>query len=277
IKCRKAGLKPDLAILVATVRALKMHGGVEKAELGHENVEAVLRGGANLARHVDNLKKFDLPVLVAINRFTSDTQAELDAVRDLSASLGVQAIEADHWAEGGRGAEELARAATALIDAAPSRFQLLYPDEMPILEKIRTVATEIYGAADIALSDKLRAEIDEMEAAGYGHYPVCIAKTQYSFSTDPALRGAPSGHKLTIREVRLANGAEFIVVICGDTMTMPGLPRHPAANEIDIDENGEIVGLFCATRTGQLKQAGSALPACCVPPSYYRILTPTPA
>ena len=244
IKCRKAGLKPDLAILVATVRALKMHGGVEKAELGHENVEAVLRGGANLARHVDNLKKFGLPVLVAINRFTSDTQAELDAVRDLCASLGVEAVEADHWAEGGRGAERLAEAAVALLEARPASFRLLYAEELPIVEKIRTVAREIYGAADIAISDKLRTEIEEMEAAGYGRYPVCIAKTQYSFSTDPARRGAPSGHTLTVREVRLANGAEFIVVICGDIMTMPGLPRHPAANEIDIDESGEIVGLF---------------------------------
>lgn len=243
IKCRKAGLRPDAAVVVATVRALKMHGGVEIADLGAENVEAVRRGCVNLERHLRNIKKYGVPPVVAINQFSADTQAELDAVRETAAKLGAEAIVASHWADGGKGTEALARHVVTMLDSAAADFKPLYPDELPLLDKIRTVATEIYDATDIAADAKVRREIATLQAR-YGHYPVCMAKTQYSFSTDPTAKGAPSGHVIPIREVRLAAGAEFIVVICGEIMTMPGLPRVPAANNIRLNPAGEVEGLF---------------------------------
>ena len=244
IKCRKAGLKPEIAVVVATIRALKMHGGVAKEDLKAENVKAVTKGGENLARHVENLKKFGLPVVVAINKFSADTRAEVDQVRQICAELGVDAIESDHWGNGGAGAEELAEAVVAKLDQNGGNYAPLYEDEMPLWDKVRTVAQNLYGAQGIIADKKVRDQFKELQDSGFGHYPVCIAKTQYSFSTDPNLKGAPSNHVVPIREIRIASGAEFVVAVCGNIMTMPGLPRVPAANAIDVNEEGDIVGLF---------------------------------
>jgi formate--tetrahydrofolate ligase len=244
IKCRKAGLKPAAAVLVATVRALKMHGGVARADLGKENLDAVRGGSANLARHVENVRRFGVPVIVGINRFNGDTDKEIALLRDICSGLGVEIYLCTHWADGGRGAEGLARAVVRVAESSAAQFRTLYPDEMPLREKIRTVATQIYGAADISAEDRVLSQLEEFEKRGYGKLPVCIAKTQYSFSTDPDLRGAPTGHIVHVREVRLSAGAGFVVAICGQIMTMPGLPRVPAAHAIDVDEQGEITGLF---------------------------------
>jgi formate--tetrahydrofolate ligase len=249
IKCRKAGLVPDAAVIVATCRALKMHGGVAKGELGREDLKALEKGMANLARHVRNVRKFGVPSVVGINRFSSDTEAELDLVRGLCREqLGVEAVVCEHWAKGSAGIEDLARRVVALCDEGHPLdgrgFTFLYPDEMPLWEKVRTIAREIYGAEDIIADTRVRDQIREFQAQGYGHFPICVAKTQYSFSTDPALRGAPSGHVVPVREVRLAGGAEFLVVICGEIMTMPGLPRVPAAEQIRLDADGRVEGLF---------------------------------
>ena len=244
IKCRKAGLKPEIAVVVATIRALKMHGGVAKADLGAENVKAVTDGGENLARHVENLKKFGLPVVVAINKFSADTEEEVNEVRQICAELGVEAILSDHWGNGGAGAEDLARKVADIIDKNGSNYAPLYNDALPLWDKVRTIAQTLYGAQGIIADQKVRNQFKELQDSGFGHYPVCIAKTQYSFSTDPNLKGAPSNHVVPIREVRVAGGAEFVVAVCGDIMTMPGLPPVPAANSIDVNENGEIIGLF---------------------------------
>jgi formate--tetrahydrofolate ligase len=245
IKCRQAGLAPAAAVVVATVRALKMHGGVPREELGAENVPALRRGLANLGRHVRNVGKFGVPVVVAINAFTGDTAAEHAAVRETcQAEFGAEAVLCRHWAEGGAGAEELAHKVAALADAGQAHFKPLYPDELPLAEKIRTIAQEIYGAADIAVERGAAERLAAFEAAGHGHLPVCMAKTQYSFSADPTLRGAPSDHILPVREVRLSAGAGFVVALAGDIMTMPGLPRVPAAERIGLDADGRIDGLF---------------------------------
>jgi formate--tetrahydrofolate ligase len=244
IKCRKAGLKPDAAVVVATVRALKMHGGVARDALRQENVEALEGGFANLARHLRNLRQFGVPAVVSVNRFSADTAAELDRLRQLCGREGVEAVVADHWAHGGEGASDLARAVVTLADGGQAKFQYLYPDDMPLWEKVRTIAQRLYGASDVEADKRIKDQLADFEKQGFGHFPVCIAKTQYSFSTDANLKGAPSGHILTVREVRLSAGAEFVVVICGDIMTMPGLPRVPAANSIEVTEDGRITGLF---------------------------------
>ena len=243
IKCRKAGLKPAAAVIVATVRAMKMNGGVAKADLGTENVEAVVRGCPNLGRHIANTKSFGVPVVVAINHFTTDTEAEIQAVKDYAASQGAEAIVCKHWADGGAGAEDLARKVVALTEVE-SHFAPLYPDDMSLFDKIDTIARRIYHAGEVIADKKIRDQLREWEAAGHGKLPICMAKTQYSFSTDPNLRGAPSGHTVPIREVRLSAGAGFIVVICGEIMTMPGLPRVPAAASIRLNAAGETEGLF---------------------------------
>ena len=244
IKCRKAGLSPDCVVLVATIRALKMNGGVAKDELGSENVKAVENGSANLLRHIENLKQFGVPVVVAINHFITDTDAEVAAVKAAAEGVGVDAILCQHWAKGSEGTLELANKVVEVCESAAAQFAPLYPDEMPLFEKIKTVATRIYRADDVAADKRIRDQLRDWEAAGYGNLPICMAKTQYSFSTDPNLRGAPTGHIVPVREVRLSAGAGFIVVICGDIMTMPGLPRVPAATSICLDENGQIDGLF---------------------------------
>ncbi len=244
IKCRKAGLKPDAVVLVATIRALKMHGGVAKAALGKENIVALKAGSRNLGRHIRNLGHFGVPVVVAINRFTADTDAECQAVQQYCENFGVQAVECTHWADGGKGAIELAEQVAELCDGGTAQFRTLYSDNLPLWEKARRVAREIYGADDIIADKIVRDQFRQFEGAGYGHYPVCMAKTQFSFSTDPKLLGAPEGHVVPIREIRLAAGAEFIVVICGTIMTMPGLPRQPAANSIGVNSDGSIKGLF---------------------------------
>ena len=244
IKCRKAGLAPDATVLVATVRALKMHGGVALADLGEENVEAVRRGCSNLARHLRNLRTFGMPVVVAINQFTQDTDAEIQMVRDTASEYGSEVVVSSHWESGGAGAEDLARAVVDLVDRGQAQFAPLYPDDMPLWKKIKTIATHIYEAEGIMADQKVRNQIKRLEELGYGHLPICMAKTQYSFSTDPQLKGAPSGHQVPIREVRLLAGAEFVVVICGEIMTMPGLPRVPAAHGISVNSDGEIEGLF---------------------------------
>ena len=244
IKCRKAGLKPDAAAVVATIRALKMHGGVALADLGSRNVDAVRAGLVNLGRHLDNIARFGVPAVVAINRFTADTDAELAAVHDYCEKRGLAAIECAHWAKGGAGAEDLARAVAEAADSGAAEFRPLYPDDMGLWEKIETIARNIYGAAEVTADPNVRTEIARFEADGFGHYPVCMAKTQYSFSTDPNAKGAPSGHSIHVREVRLSCGAEFMVAICGNMMTMPGLPRTPAANSIRLNAAGEIEGLF---------------------------------
>ncbi|OWY15771.1 formate--tetrahydrofolate ligase [Thioclava sp. JM3] len=243
IKCRKAGLTPSAAVVVATVRALKMNGGVAKADLGAEDVAAVEAGCANLNRHIANMKKFGVPVVVAINRFTADTEDEIAAVRAAAEAQGVEAVLCTHWSEGGAGAEALAEKIVALTER-PSQFAPLYPDDMPLIEKIETIATRIYHASDVYADQKILNQLRDWEAAGHGNLPICVAKTQYSFSADPTLRGAPSGHTLPIREVRLSAGAGFVVVICGEIMTMPGLPRHPAAETIGLDADCRITGLF---------------------------------
>ncbi len=244
IKCRKAGLKPAAAVIVATVRALKMHGGVAKDDLGKENVDAVKAGCENLARHIRNVTSFGVPAVVAINQFITDTEAELEAVRETAGSFGANAVLASHWADGSAGTEALAKHVVELAESGQADFQPLYPDEMPLFEKIEAVATKLYGAAAVNADGKVQNQLKDWEKAGYGHFPVCMAKTQYSFSTDPSLKGAPDGHEINVREVRLSAGAEFIVAITGDIMTMPGLPRVPAAEAIHLNDAGEIEGLF---------------------------------
>ncbi|MDJ0777652.1 MAG: formate--tetrahydrofolate ligase [Gammaproteobacteria bacterium] len=244
IKCRSAGLEPDAAVIVATIRALKMHGGVELGNLGEENVEAVAAGCSNLARHIRNVKSFGVPVVVAINRFSADTDAEVARVREVAEASGVTAIDCTHWANGGAGTEALAQHVVEMTDTQKSQFTPLYDSDMPLWDKMRTIATQIYGADDIIADKKVRDQIDQFQESGFGNLPICVAKTQYSFSTDPNLKGAPSGHVVPIREVRLSAGAGFLVFVCGEIMTMPGLPRVPAADKIHIDDDGLIQGLF---------------------------------
>jgi formate--tetrahydrofolate ligase len=244
IKCRSAGLRPSCAVVVATVRALKMHGGVARAALGTEDVAAVRRGVANLQRHVENLRKFGLPVVVAVNHFTADTDAEFAAIQHAMAAIGIQAISCTHWADGGAGAEALAQAVVRRIEAGTADYRPLYPLDLPLADKIRVIAREIYRADDIALPDAVARKLAGFEAAGFGAVPVCIAKTQYSFTADPTVMGAPTGHVLPVREVRLSAGAGFVVAVCGDIMTMPGLPRVPAAESIFLRDDGQIEGLF---------------------------------
>ncbi|MBA4047130.1 MAG: formate--tetrahydrofolate ligase, partial [Sphingomonas sp.] len=243
IKCRQAGLTPAAAVIVATVRALKMNGGVAKADLAREDVGAVTRGAANLVRHIDNVAQFGVPAVVAINHFGGDSDAEIAAIMAACTAKGVRAILCHHWAQGGAGATDLADAVAEIADEG-SNFAPLYPDEAPLLDKIRTIATRLYHAADIAPAPGVVAQLARWEAAGFGDLPVCMAKTQYSFSADPTLLGAPVGHVVPVREVRLAAGAGFVVAICGDLMTMPGLPRVPAAESIGLDANGAVEGLF---------------------------------
>ncbi|MGD9769169.1 MAG: formate--tetrahydrofolate ligase [Pseudolabrys sp.] len=244
IKMRKTGLQPDCAVIVATIRALKMHGGVKKEDLKSENLKALEAGMANLERHVQNIQKFGIPAVVSINRFSADTDAEIALVKEKCKALGVEAIMADHWAMGGEGAADVARAVVKVIDAGKSKLNLLYPDDMPLLEKIRTIAKEIYRAKDISADKAVRDQLANFESMGYGKLPVCIAKTQYSFSTNGDAKGAPTDHTVNVREVRLSAGAEFVVAVCGEIMTMPGLPRVPAADSIDVGPDGRIVGLF---------------------------------
>ena len=244
IKCRQAGLQPDAAVVVTTVRALKMHGGMAREALKDENVAALEAGFANLQRHLANLRQFGVPAVVSVNRFTADTPAELKRLTELCAAEGVTAVVADHWARGGEGAIDLARIVVELADSGKSKFQFLYPAEMPLLEKVRTIAQRIYGARDIDASSTVCDQLEQLERQGFRDFPVCIAKTQYSFTTDPNLKGAPKDHVIEVREIRLSAGAEFVVVVCGDIMTMPGLPRVPAANNITLTEDGRVTGLF---------------------------------
>jgi formate--tetrahydrofolate ligase len=245
IKCRLSGLAPDALVLVATLRALKFHGGVAVGELGREDLAALTKGMANLRRHLHNVREhYGLPCVVALNHFAADSPAEVEWLQREVTALGVPLVVARHWAEGGAGAEDLARAVMGSLGGATPPLGLLYADSDSLWDKVRKVATTIYGASEITADSAVRARLRELQADGYGHYPVCIAKTQMSFSTDPQLRGAPSGHVLNIREVRLAAGAQFVVVVCGDVMTMPGLPREPSAIRIDVDESGRITGLF---------------------------------
>ena len=244
IKCRKAGLTPDCVVIVATIRALKMHGGVKKEDLKSENLKALEAGMANLQRHIENVQKFGLQPVVSINRFSADTDAEIALVKEACKKLGVEALMADHWAMGGEGAADVAKAVVKVIDSGKSKLKLLYPDDMPLLEKIRAIAKEIYRAKDISADKAVRDQLTAWEGMGFGKLPVCIAKTQYSFTTNPDLKGAPNDFTIPVREVRLSAGAEFVVVICGEIMTMPGLPKVPAADSIDVDGEGRIVGLF---------------------------------
>ena len=244
IKCRKTGLAPDCVVLVATIRALKMHGGVKKEDLKAENLKALEAGMANLQRHVENVQKFGLQPVVSINRFSADTDSEIKLVEDKCKALGVEAIMADHWAEGGKGAADVARAVVKIAESGKSKLKLLYPDDMPLADKIRTIVREIYRGKDISMDKSVRDQLAAFEAMGCGKFPICMAKTQYSFTTNPDAKGAPSDHIIPIREVRLSAGAEFVVVICGELMTMPGLPRVPSADTIDIRADGRIVGLF---------------------------------
>ena len=244
IKCRKAGLSPDCVVLVATVRAMKMNGGVAKADLGEENVSAVQAGCPNLGRHIANLKSFGVPVVVAINHFITDTDAEVQAVRDFVAAQGSEAIVSQHWEFGSKGSAELAKKVAEIADSGVSQFSPIYPDEMSLFEKIETIAKRIYHADEVLADQKIRDQLKLWEEQGYGHLPVCMAKTQYSFSTDPNLRGAPIGHSVPVREVRLSAGAGFVVVVCGEIMTMPGLPRVPSAEAIHLNDDGQIEGLF---------------------------------
>jgi formate--tetrahydrofolate ligase len=244
IKCRKAGIAPDCAVLVATIRALKMHGGVKKEDLKNENLIALEAGMSNLARHVENVQKFGVVPVVSINRFSADTEAEIKVVEDACKKLGVEALMADHWAEGGRGAADVARAVVKVTESGKSKLKFLYHDDMPLYEKIRTIAKEIYRAKDISADKSVRDQLASFEAMGYGKFPICVAKTQYSFSTNPDAKGAPSDHVINVREVRLSAGAEFVVAICGEILTMPGLPKVPAADAIDVGPDGKIVGLF---------------------------------
>ncbi len=244
IKCRKAGLAPDAVVLVATVRAMKMNGGVAKADLGPENVDAVKKGCPNLGRHIANVKSFGVPVVVGINHFVSDTDAEVQAVKDYVKAQGAEAILCKHWAKGSEGITELAEKVVQLAESGASHFAPLYPDEMPLFQKVETIAKRIYHADEVIADKSIREQLKAWEAAGYGNLPVCMAKTQYSFSTDPNLRGAPTGHSVPIREVRLSAGAGFVVVICGEIMTMPGLPKVPSAETIRLNADGQIEGLF---------------------------------
>ncbi len=245
IKCRKSGLRPDAGVVVATLRALKHHGGVEARDLNTPNVDAVKRGIANLERHVHNMREnYGVPCVVSINHFTSDTAEELDALRAHMDAMGVPVVVARHWAEGGKGAEELAHIVVKLAESGTATSKFVYADEDTLWDKMHAIATKVYGAAGISADASVKAKIDKLQADGYGHYPVCVAKTQYSFSTDPKLRAAPSGHTVNVREVRLSAGAEFVVMICGDIMTMPGLPKEPSSMRIDIDDDGKISGLF---------------------------------
>ncbi len=244
IKCRKAGLAPSVVVCVATVRAMKMNGGVAKADLGPENVDAVMKGCPNLGRHIENLKSFGVPVVVAINHFVTDTDAEVQAIRDYVKSHGSEAIVSRHWELGGEGSADLARRVAEIADSGVSHFGPLYPDDMSLFDKIQTIAKRIYRADEVLADKSIRAQLKAWEDQGYGHLPVCMAKTQYSFSTDPNLRGAPTGHSVPVREVRLSAGAGFVVVVCGEIMTMPGLPRTPAAENIRLNAEGEIEGLF---------------------------------
>jgi formate--tetrahydrofolate ligase len=244
IKCRKAGIAPDCVVLVATIRALKMHGGVKKEDLKKEDLKALEAGISNLQRHVENMRKFGLESVVSINRFSADTDAEVALVKDACKKLGVEAVLADHWAMGGEGAADVARAVVKVIDSGKSKLKLLYPDETPLFDKIKTIATEIYRAKDVTADKSVRDQLKTWEEMGFGKLPVCIAKTQYSFSTNPDAKGAPVDHIINVREVRLSAGAEFVVAICGEIMTMPGLPKVPSADTIDVDAEGRIVGLF---------------------------------
>ncbi len=243
IKCRKAGLSPDAAVIVATVRALKFHGGVARKDLGPENVKAVTDGMANLARHIENIQKFGVPPVVAVNHFISDTDAEINAILEGCKKLGVKAILCKHWAQGSAGAEELARTVVDMIDQGKANFHTIYPDDMPLLKKIETIAFQIYHAGEVVLAKAAADRLAELEKLGFGNLPVCIAKTQYSNSTNPELYGAPTGHTFQVREVRLSAGAEFVVAIAGDIMTMPGLPRVPSAENIYVEPDGRIIGL----------------------------------
>jgi formate--tetrahydrofolate ligase len=244
IKCRKTGIAPDCAVLVATIRALKMHGGVKKEDLKAENLQALEAGMANLQRHVENMRKFGIVPVISINRFSADTEAEIKLVEDKCQALGVEAYMANHWAEGGEGAAEVARAVVKIAESGKSKLKLLYPDDMPLLEKIRTIVKEIYRAKDVEVDKPVRDQLAAFEAMGCGKFPICVAKTQYSFSTNPDAKGAPADHIIKVRDVRLSAGAEFVVAICGEIMTMPGLPRVPAADAIDVGADGRIVGLF---------------------------------
>ncbi len=244
IKCRKAGLKPAAAVIVATIRALKMHGGIEKADLGKTNVDAVRKGGVNLARHIENVRQFGVPVVVAINQFVTDTDEEMAMVQEIAKSAGAEAILCSHWANGSKGTEELARKVVELAEGGSSNFAPIYEDDMPLFQKIETIAKRIYRASEVTADSSVRNKLKGWEADGYGHLPICMAKTQYSFSTDAALRGAPIDHVVPVRDVLLSAGAEFIVVVCGDIMRMPGLPKTPSADTIRLDENGQIEGLF---------------------------------
>jgi formate--tetrahydrofolate ligase len=245
IKCRKSGLNPSVVVLVATVRALKFHGGCDLKEMSSENLPALEKGIVNLERHVNNVRThYGLPCVIAINHRTTDTDAEVALLKEKMAAHGAPVVLARHWAEGGAGATELAQTVVETIDKNPGKATFVYDESLPLWDKMKAIATKIYGAADISADSKVRAQIKQLQESGYGHYPVCVAKTQYSFSTDPSLKGAPSGHMVNVREVRLAAGAEFVVMVCGDIMTMPGLPKIPSADHIDIDENGKVVGLF---------------------------------
>ena len=245
IKCRKSGLRPSAVVLVATIRALKYHGGADLKQINTENLGALEKGIANLERHVNNVRNhYGLPCVVSVNHFTADTAAEHELLAKTMKKLDVPLVLARHWAEGGAGAADVARKVVEIIDQGKSEFRFVYDEKQTLWDKIKTVAAKIYGAADISADAKIKQQIEKLQTDGYGHYPICIAKTQYSFSTDPAARGAPSGHTLNVREVRLAAGAEFIVAVCGDVMTMPGLPKVPSADKIDIDAEGRVVGLF---------------------------------
>ncbi|MDA9131257.1 formate--tetrahydrofolate ligase [Gammaproteobacteria bacterium] len=244
IKCRKSGLKPDAVVLVATTKALKMHGGIKKDDLGSENVDAVILGCKNLERHIKNIGKFGVPVIVAINDYVSDTEKEHAAIIDYCENIGVQCKISSHWEKGGKGAENLAEEVAKIADSNSANFKTLYDNKMSLWDKTQYIAQNIYGAADIIADKKIRSQFQKLEDDGFGEYPICMAKTQYSFSTDPLLMGAPSGHDVPIKEVRLSAGAEFVVVVCGEVMTMPGLPRIPASENIDVDDNGLIQGLF---------------------------------
>jgi len=245
IKCRKSGLSPSVVVLVATIRALKFHGGCDLKEMSSENLPALEKGVVNLERHVNNVRThYGLPCVIAINHRTTDTDAEVALLKAKMAQHGAPVILARHWADGGAGATELAQAVVESIEKNPGKATFVYDESLPLWDKMKTIATKIYGAGDITADSKVRAQIKQLQESGYGHYPVCVAKTQYSFSTDPSLKGAPSGHVVNVREVRLAAGAEFVVMVCGDVMTMPGLPKVPSADHIDIDENGKVVGLF---------------------------------
>jgi formate--tetrahydrofolate ligase len=244
IKCRKAGLAPSAVVLVATVRAMKMNGGIAKADLGAENVAAVQAGCPNLGRHIENLKSFGVPVVVAVNHFVTDTDAEVKALQNYVAEQGSEAIVSKHWEHGSKGSEALAIRVAEIADSDMANFAPIYPDEMPLFEKIETIAKRIYRAEEVVADQKIRDQLKQWEDQGYGHLPVCMAKTQYSFSTDPNLRGAPTGHSVPVREVRLSAGAGFIVAICGEIMTMPGLPRVPSAESIMLNDDGQIEGLF---------------------------------